>query len=97
MSYWINPEVNLGIIRAGSPKKIVFQASETIPTIKQIIPYCGCTTTNYDDKSKQLFIIYGNGVIPPQVQGPQTSIKKISIIYEDNTEEVLIIKATRIR
>ncbi len=97
MSHWINPEVNLGVIKAGSPIKIMFQASETIPAIKQIVPYCGCTTTNYNETNKQLIIKYDNGAIPVQVRGPQATIKKITIIYQDDTQDLLLIKATRIR
>jgi hypothetical protein len=97
MSHWINPEIDLGIIKANSPKKIMFQASETIPKIKSIVPYCGCTTVNYNFKNRQLFITYSNSSIPPQVVGSQEVIKKISVIYEDDTEDLLLIKATKIR
>ena len=97
MSHWVNPEVNLGVIKAGSPIKVMFQASETIPAIKTIVPYCGCTTTTYNTKSKQLFIVYSNGAIPPQVVGSQAVTKKINVIYEDDTEDLLLIKATKIR
>jgi len=97
MNHWINPEVNLGVIKAGSPIKIMFQASETILKIKSIVPYCGCTATNYNEATKQLFIKYDNGAIPAQVTGSQTIIKKISVIYEDDTEDLLLIKATKIR
>jgi len=97
MSHWINPTVNLGIIKAGSAKRIVFQATDTIPTIKSIEPYCGCTATEYKEETKELVITYSNGVIPPQVEGPQATTKRIDITYEDDTADVLIINATRIR
>lgn len=97
MSHWINLEINLGVIKAGFPIKIMFQASETIPKIKSIVPYCGCTATNYNETNKQLIIKYDNGAIPTQVTGSQAIIKKISVIYEDDTEDLLLIKATKIR
>jgi hypothetical protein len=97
MSHWINPEINLGIIKAGSPRKLMFTAFETIPVIKTIIPYCGCTTTSYDPVRKELIITYSNAAIPIQVQGAQATTKRIDITYEDDSVEVLIIKATRIR
>lgn len=97
MSHWINPTVNLGIIKAGSAKRIVFQGADTIPAIKVIAPYCGCTTTDYNIETKELIITYSNGVIPPQVEGPQATTKRIDITYEDDTADVLIINATRIR
>jgi hypothetical protein len=97
MSYWANPEIKLGIIKAGSPKKVVFKGLETMPVIKVIAPYCGCTTTNYNDLTKELEITYSNSKLPDQVQGAQVSEKRIDITYEDDTTEVLTIKSTRIR
>ena len=97
MSHWINPEINLGIIRAGSPRKLVFKGSDTLPVIKTITPYCGCTATNYNEQTKELTITYSNAAIPEQVRGPQGTTKRIDIVYEDDSIDVLIIKATRIR
>lgn len=97
MSHWLNPEINLGIIKAGSSKKIIFRAFDTIPVIKTIAPYCGCTATNYDPIKKELYITYSNAAIPDQVHGPQATTKRIDIIYEDDSTDILIIKATRIR
>jgi hypothetical protein len=97
MSHWKNPEINLGIIKAGSPKKMIFTALESVPTIKAITPYCGCTATDYNPVTRELKITYSNGEIPAQVQGAQATTKRIDITYEDDTVDVLIIKATRIR
>jgi hypothetical protein len=97
MSHWINPEINLGIIRAGSPRKLIFKASETLPVIKTISPYCGCTATSYNEATKELTITYSNAAIPDQVQGAQAITKRIDIIYEDDSSDILIIKATRTR
>jgi hypothetical protein len=97
MSHWINSEINLGIIRAGSPRKLIFKASETLPVIKTISPYCGCTATSYNEATKELTITYSNSAIPDQVQGAQTITKRIDIIYEDDSSDILIIKATRTR
>lgn len=97
MSHWINPEINLGIIKAGSARKIIFKASEDLPVIKMISPYCGCTATSYNEATKELTITYSNVVIPDQVRGPQATTKRIDIIYEDDSADILIIKATRIR
>lgn len=97
MSHWINPTINLGIIKAGSSKKVTFKAFDTIPKITQITPYCGCTTTSYRPDRKELVINYSNAAIPPQVIGVQAITKRIDITYEDGTMEVLTIKATKIR
>lgn len=97
MSHWINPEINLGIIKAGAPRKIVFKASDTIPPIKIIAPYCGCTATSYNLDTRELYITYSNVAIPPQVQGAQSTTKRIDITYEDDSVDILIIKATRVR
>jgi len=97
MSYWEKSEINLGVIKAGSPKRIVFKALETIPAIKTIVPYCGCTATQFDKQTKELVITYSNALIPEQVQGNQATQKRINITYEDDTAEILTIKATRTR
>jgi len=97
MSHWEKSEINLGIIKAGSPKKIIFKSLESIPTIKLILPYCGCTATKYDEQTKELVITYSNSNIPDQVQGAQSVTKRVDIQYEDGTTEILTIKATRIR
>jgi len=97
MSHWIKPEINLGVIKAGSPKKVVFTAKEDVPTIIAITPYCGCTATNYNKDTKELVITYSNAAIPDQVKGSQTITKRIDIKYLDASVDILIIKATRIR
>lgn len=97
MSHWKNPSIHLGVIKAGAPKKVIFKGLDTIPAISTIVPYCGCTTTNYDKISKELVITYANSAIPNQVQGAQSIKKRIDITYEDETTEILTITATRIR
>ena len=97
MSHWKNTEMYLGMIQAGSPKRVIFQGNEDMPKIKKITPYCGCTASHYNEQTKELIIIYSNGPIPNQVQGVQSVSKRIDIQYEDDTTEVLTIKATKIR
>lgn len=97
MSHWKNPNVHLGVIQAGVPKKITFNGLSTMPEIIKITPYCGCTTTSFDKNKKILTITYSNSKIPLQVQGPQSISKRIDITYNTGLTEVLTIKATRIR
>jgi hypothetical protein len=97
MSHWKNKIVNLGIIKAGTPKQATFIALPTIPAIEKIRPYCGCTTTQYDTNKGELIITYSNGKIPDQVQGAQSISKRIDITYADGLSEVLTIQATRIK
>jgi hypothetical protein len=97
MNYWEKLEINLGVIKAGSPKKIVFKGLDNMPNIKTIGVYCGCTTTQYNKETKKLIITYSNSDIPQQVVGPQAVLKRIDINYEDGTIDLLTIKATRIR
>lgn len=97
MSYWEQTEINLGVIKVGKPKKIVFKTLPGTPKITSIWPHCGCTATNYEEKTGQLFITYNNGSMPEQVQGAQSVLKRIDITYEDNQQEILLIRATRIR
>lgn len=97
MSHWKNPIINLGIIKAGTPKKAVFIALVNMPAITKIVPYCGCTTTHHDKVKGELTITYNNSAIPVQVTGPQSINKRIDITYDTGLSEILTIKATRIR
>jgi len=95
MSHWKNPIINLGMIKAGTPKKVTFIALPTMPTIERIKPYCGCTTSQYDKEKGLLTITYSNSPIPMQVKGMQAINKRIDIIYTNGLTEVLTIQATR--
>lgn len=97
MSHWKNPIINLGVIQAGTPKKVTFYALPGMPSIEKITPYCGCTTTNYNKEKGELVITYSNSKIPVQVQGPQSTSKRIDILYSDGLTDVLNIKAVRTR
>jgi len=97
MSHWQNPTVNLGIIKAGSPKQVVFIGLENMPEITRVTPYCGCTTTEHDKVNNKLTITYSNSLIPNQVQGNQSISKRIDITYKDGLSEILTILATRTR
>jgi hypothetical protein len=97
MTHWKNSTVNLGVLKAGTPKKVVFYALPTMPSIEKITPYCGCTTTNYNKEKGELVITYSNSKIPFQVQGPQSITKRIDILYTNGLTDVLTIKATKIR
>jgi hypothetical protein len=97
MSHWKNPIANLGVIKAGTPKKVTFIALPGMPTIDKITPYCGCTTHSYDSSNGTLNITYSNKAIPMQVQGVQSISKRIDILYSDGLTEVLTIQATKTR
>lgn len=97
MTHWKNPNIDLGIIKSGTPKKVVFEALPDIPKIESVKAYCGCTAYNYDETKKELVVTYSNSAIPMQVTGPQNITKQISITYNTGTTEILTIKAVRIR
>lgn len=97
MSHWKSKVIDLGVIQAGMAKTVVFKATNTIPLIKEINAYCGCTSPSYDKNKKELKVVYNNSKIPNQVQGPQSITKRIDVVYEDDSVDVLTIKAIRIR
>jgi hypothetical protein len=97
MIHWKNPTINLGVIKAGPSKKAVFKGLDTMPEIKVITPYCGCTATEFNKQTKELHITYSNSSIPDQVQGPQSISKRIDVLYVDGTTDILTINATKIR
>ncbi len=85
------------MIKAGTPKKVTFEALPGMPTIESIKPYCGCTTSQYDREKGLLTITYSNSLIPMQVKGMQAINKRIDILYTNGLTEVLTIQATRTR
>lgn len=98
MGHWKNLNINLGVIKAGKARKVVFEALTDIPEITAITPYCGCTAPEkYNKEKKTLTIIYSNGTIPNQVQGPQSINKRIDVTYKTGETDILTIKATKIR
>jgi hypothetical protein len=97
MSYWKTSEINLGVIKEGTPKKVIFEALENIPKISKIYAYCGCTDPKYDEEKKELSVIYNNKKMSFQVKGSQSITKRIDITYETGETEVLVIKATKTR
>jgi len=97
MSHWKNPVINLGVIKAGAPKKVTFISLPGMPTIDKVRPYCGCTTSSYDSERGELNITYSNSKIPQQVTGAQQINKRIDIVYSDGLSEVLTIIATKTR
>jgi hypothetical protein len=97
MSHWKNPIANLGIIKAGTPMKVVFEGKPELPKIEKVTAYCGCTKTSLDQDKKELVITYSNRSIPAQVQGPQQVVKKIDVLYNTGVTETLTIRAIRTR
>jgi hypothetical protein len=98
MGYWKNLNINLGVIKAGKAQKVVFKSLPGIPEITAITPYCGCTAPEKYNKEKgTLTILYSNGSIPNQVQGPQSINKRMDVTYNTGETDVLTIKATKIR
>lgn len=95
--HWVSYEANIGNIRIHKKVVVNFQALPGVPKIIDFVAQCGCTKVNYDENSKKLAVTYKAGNIPKHISGNQPIAKKITVIYENEETEVLLIKGTKIR
>lgn len=96
--HWVSSDVNIGNIKVHRSAVIKFQAKVDIPEISDLIPDCGCTKLKYDPTTRILNVTYSAGNFPKQIVGNQQIInKRITVLYKDNTTDVLYIKGTKLR
>lgn len=95
--FWSSKEVNIGNVKTHSMSLIKFQATPAIPTIIDLVADCGCTKLKYDPVTRILSVKYSAGNVPKQIPGNQVIDKKITVIYEDKSTDVLHIKGLKIR
>ena len=89
---WIEKNINLGSIKEKSTVEMRFEYIGSEP-IKEVKPSCpGCTTAHYNPDMKELIVEYRPGKLPKHLNGTfyhVTVQKTITIIYEDDSTEVL--------
>jgi hypothetical protein len=99
VSSWKKVLLDLGEIRQGKRKRIIFTADNTIKGIKDISASCGCTKADYNKETNELKIVYTPKKIPPHltIQGFYETYKYLTITYIDGEKEVLTFKAKIIK
>lgn len=96
---WKNKVQNLGELKVGRKKKIIFKRTSTELNIKSITSSCGCSKPFYDEINKQIIVTYTPKKIPHHLksQGYYNSVKHITVFYEDGTKDVLTFQSKIIK
>lgn len=94
---WQKTHINLGTIQQDKIKKITFVATENLNDIKHINSSCGCATPIM--QNNLIIINYIPNYIPSHLLhvGMYTTKKTITIIYKDDTIDLLSFSATVIK
>lgn len=90
---WKNKQVHIQG-KVGKPEKIIFAPAETLPQSILLKSSCGCSTPKLVDG--QVVVNYTPGSVPRHLiqQGFYKTKKSITVIYEDDTKDILEIFAT---
>ena len=97
MENWINKVIKVGNIRPNKILPLSFVATPYIKEITLIVPGCGCTTCEYDDKKRMLNVVFKTGNIPNHIIGNQEFSKIITVVYKDGSQDELFINGIKLR
>lgn len=95
-SNWVHNVIDKGEVQPNKKFYIIFESLPNMKTIKSIRTSCRCIKAEFNSKYKDLHVKLSVGEIPYHLkeQGFQEVVKFITVIYEDDTNEVLKIKYT---
>lgn len=95
-SNWIHDVIDKGEIKPNKKIYAIFESLPNMKSIKSIRVSCKCIKAEYNYKYRDLHVKISVGEIPYHLkeQGFQEVIKFVTVIYEDDTNEVLKIKYT---
>lgn len=93
---WDSLQKNIGVVKVGETKEIIFKALVPLPKITKLKSSCGCSTPTYDKKLNQVVVEYTAQKIPKHLkhEGQYKSRKLITIVYEDESRDTLIFHGT---
>jgi len=91
MNNWKTKHKNVGTINVGQRQIIKFHATKELAKIINLSSSCGCSKPNYDKKTRTLNVSYNPGSVPKHLkaQGWYNTTKKITITYNDGTQDIL--------
>lgn len=89
---WLTTSVNLGVVETMDTVVTTFQATETIKRIRKMEVSCSCIRVKYNDG--KLLVHFNTGTIPKHLKNQYSVTKYVTIVYSDNSKEVLSISAT---
>lgn len=96
-SHWQTTVIDLGRIKENSRERFYFQGLDTMPTIKEIVPGCGCSNFRFDRKTLRLHIDFSVDRVPRHIPGEQNISKHIKVLYLDGTFESLNFIGKKVR
>lgn len=95
---WKSKHINLGSIKEGFIKTIIFEAEEDLENITTMHSSCGCSTPTLDGKRK-IVIKFSPGYVPVHLYniGYYTKTPTVTINYQDGQSDVLSFTAKIIK
>jgi hypothetical protein len=89
---WERTHIDLGGLKEKTTVNINYNylGSKVITEVKPSCPKC--STASYNDKTKQVEVVYSTGKLPRHLTGTfyhVTIEKRILVKYEDGTEDIL--------
>lgn len=91
---WKSKHYNLGEIKVGIKKEIIFTPTEDLKEINNMTSSCGCSLPKLIGNT--IVVIYTPGSIPTHLIsiGKYDTTKTITINYKDNSQDILSFSAT---
>jgi hypothetical protein len=97
---WKETKINIGDLAEMKSTEITFKATSKITKIDKIIPGCkACTTVNYNEAKKELYVTLTLGQIPIHLRNKKEIPfrKTITVYYKNGNLEVLEIIGNKTR
>ena len=96
-NYWVRKKIDLGEVLEETIQTYEFESLVNIPPIVTIKAGCGCTETSFDQDSGILIAKLDVGKFPYHLkqQNTQQLEKMITVTYQDGTQDVLTLIATK--
>ena len=89
MMKWKRQSINLGNIKVGVKKIVIFESLDILDNIDNMIPSCGCSVPKLE--GNKIIVTYTPGTVPIHLYniGYYTSTKTIIVNYKDGNTDVL--------
>ena len=101
MGYITQKEINFGKVRKGEKKEFRFSFLENAPKVLRVTVGCKeCLSYKLYNEHKELQVTYKAGPFPIHL-GPGVSAvplhKTVTVVYEDNVVDVIVLTGTKIK
>lgn len=94
---WKSTTLNLGTIQAGKKQTVVFEADQDLKNVANMTSSCGCSSPKIN--GNKVIVTYTPGQVPRHLQsvGFYLSTNKVTITYNDRSQDILRFKAKVIK